>query len=81
MKTAMQELVSEMHEASKYGNNPHIITTINLIIDMAESKFQKEKQQIIDANLAGFDNASRVYPDAKKDAEKYYQSTFKQDQL
>lgn len=47
MKTAMQELLDELKDANSENN--FIKTTINLIIDMVESKLEKEKQQIIDA--------------------------------
>ena len=44
--TPMQELLNELKEASKVGENPFIKTTINLVIDMVEDKIQKEKKVI-----------------------------------
>lgn len=47
MKTTMHELIDELKEASTRGSNQFIQTTINLVVEMAESKIEKEKQQII----------------------------------
>jgi hypothetical protein len=48
-QTAMQYLIHELYEASRVSSNPVITTTINLIIDMAESKLEMEKEQIVNA--------------------------------
>lgn len=44
--TAMQELIKELEGVSKIGENPFIKTTVDLIIDMAEDKLQKEKDNL-----------------------------------
>jgi len=44
MKTVLQELLGELNEAK--SDNKVIQTTINLIIDMVESKLEEEKEQI-----------------------------------
>jgi len=42
--TPMMELIEELELASKNGSNPFILTTINLIIDIAKELLPKEKQ-------------------------------------
>jgi hypothetical protein len=49
MKTAMQELISELKSIESYDSIVHGI------IKRAESKLDKEKQQIIDACWYGHD--------------------------
>ena len=76
-KTAMQDLIDELKSASKVGENPFIHTTINIVIEMAESKLETEKQQIIEANRAGVD---MVIDDKKPfiTGNQYYTETFEQ---
>lgn len=70
-KSAIQELLDELKDANSENNL--IKTTINLIIDMVESKLEKEKQQIIDANNAGWRTHRRK---ENQSAEDYYNETF-----
>lgn len=72
-QTAMQELIQELKDISSVGSNPFITTTLNLIIDLAEEKLEKEKQQIIDANNAGWRTHRRK---ENQSAEDYYNETF-----
>lgn len=70
MKTAMHELLDELKDVNSENN--FIKTTINLIIDMVESKLETEKQQIIDAAKHGANFDKSPY----KNAEDYYNETF-----
>lgn len=71
----MQELLDELNDANS-GNN-FIQTTINLIIDMVESKLEKEKEQIIEAVQHGLWNNEVV--DMAYYSKIYYENTFKRD--
>ena len=71
----MQELLDELNDANS-GNN-FIQTTINLIIDMVESKLEKEKEQIIEAIKHGLGNNEVV--DMAYYSKIYYENTFKRD--
>lgn len=75
-KTAMQELIEELNTASKAGINDFITTTINLIIDMAENKLEKEKQQIQDAYYTGAFNFSEHSTKAIRWSKEYYKETY-----
>lgn len=70
-KTVMQELIYELSQVQSHSNK--ISATINLIIDMAEEKLPKEKQQIIDA----FTDANTIDQQGTIDAEQYYNLKFK----
>ena len=74
-KTAMQELLLELEEVSKIGENPFIKTTVNLIIDMAEEKLEKEKQQLIDAWNDGTWGGGQ-FTTTHDSAEEYYKENY-----
>jgi hypothetical protein len=75
--TAMQELLKELIEVSQIGENPFIKTTVNIIIDMAENKLEKEKEQL---KTSFSDGASwELYGSnitQEERAEKYYNEVF-----
>ena len=68
----MQELLNELQEVSKIGENPFIKTTVNLIIDMVEDKIKKEKQQIIEAASHGANFDKSPF----KNAQDYFNQTY-----
>jgi len=79
MKTAIQELIEEFRQCT--SENMFIQSTINLAIEMAESKLEKEKQQIIDAYKAaedktGFFEYEHRYGREYLTAEPYYNETY-----
>lgn len=75
--TAMQELLNELEEVSKIGENPFIKTTVNLIIDMVEDKINKEKEQIKTSFNDGADWELYGYNITQEErAEKYYNELF-----
>lgn len=47
MKTLLDELKEELEEALTYGSNPFIHTTIELVIDMVESKINLQKDYVL----------------------------------
>lgn len=59
-KTVLTELIEELKSGIIPGGNPFITTTINLIIDMAESKLPKERQDLIDAYVDGRDSSNPI---------------------
>ena len=69
MKTAIQELISELKSIESYD------PIVQGIIKRAESKLEKEKEQIIKAHIDGFDH---IVVDFKKQeyAEQYYNQTY-----
>ncbi len=69
MKTPIQELIEEFRQCT--SENMFIQSTINLAIEMAESKLEKEKQQISRAYFCGFDE------DLERSGEQYYNETYK----
>ena len=71
MKTAMQELITELKRVEDYPMMSFVIKTANDLLE-------KEKEQIIDANIAGMEFIA-VHPNHYKvDAEDYYNQTYKQ---
>jgi hypothetical protein len=70
-QTAMQELITELKRVEAYP-------MISFVIRIANDLLEKEKQQIIDAvNInIGYDNTLKLFP---KDAEQYYNETYKKD--
>ena len=70
MKTAMQELISELKRIEDYPMMPFVIR-------MATDLLEKEKEQIIKAHIDGFDH---IVVDFKKQeyAEQYYNQTYNQ---
>jgi hypothetical protein len=73
MKTAMQEHFEWLQENQLYFGIPIEA------IDNAEDLFQKEKEQIIEAHIDGFDH---IVVDFKKQeyAEQYYNQTYNQNE-
>jgi hypothetical protein len=69
MKTAMQELISELKRFESYD------PIIQGILKRAEYKLKKEKQQIIDAYYEGDKMEGRASLD---DAQQYYNETYNQ---
>lgn len=80
-QTALQTLIHELYESSKVSSNPFITTTINLIIDMAESKLEMEKEQIVEAsnseNYLTNDFINRAISNNVSLGEQYYNETYK----
>lgn len=68
-KTAIQELINELNEESQNWSNQYYWHCLMTIIEMAESKLEKEKQDLIDA----FDEASL---DGDKLGLMYFNQTF-----
>jgi len=66
MKTVLQELISELKSIESYDS------IVQGIIKRAESKLEKEKQQIIDAWIATDNKLQRLA------AEEYYNQTYNQ---
>jgi hypothetical protein len=74
MKTAIHQLIEELKQASEIGSNPFIITTINLVIDMAESKLKTEEQQIVNCVTYGQNNHTVSVLHDYETAYKFYRS-------
>jgi hypothetical protein len=78
MKTAMQELISELKRVEDYPMMPFVIR-------MATELIEKEKEQIIDAYMLGFNDSykyqiqksNKVTP---RNGEEYYNQTYNQKQ-
>jgi len=71
MKTAMQELISELKRVEDYPMMPFVIR-------MATDLLEKEKEQIIKARIDGDENYSLVGGKRYEYAEQYYNETFNQ---
>lgn len=70
MKTAMQELISELKRVEDYPMMPFVIR-------IATDLLEKEKEQIIDANRQGrCTDCPFIY--SNEDAEQYYNQTYNQ---
>jgi hypothetical protein len=81
MKTAMQELISDLDKIKKNLTNKTEIQTIQIIIDTTKNKYlEMEKEQIINAvewgNRKGYDEHTLtcIYDDDLK----YYKETYTQ---
>jgi hypothetical protein len=74
MKTAMQELHKHFIDA---WSSPGDCWNPGKVIDKIESMIEKEKEQIIQAHIDGFDH---IVVDFKKQeyAEQYYNQTYNQ---
>ena len=72
-QTALQELISEMEQLRNLKQLMPSITAIEQCIELALSKLEMEKKQIIEASEEGndWDNAIVI------DGEEYYNETFK----
>jgi hypothetical protein len=70
MKTAMQELISELKRVEDYPMMPFVIR-------MATDLLEKEKEQIIDANISGMEFIPVDPNKYQQDAEQYYNQTYK----
>lgn len=67
----MQELIEDIKTI--YGNNPSKRSlTINMVINSAKEKLEKEKQELMSAF-----NHGGVYNDSELTAEQYYNNKFK----
>jgi hypothetical protein len=69
MKTAMQELIDELKLIEAYPMSP-------LVLRMAEDLLVKEKEQIIEANIAGMEFIPVDPNKYQQDAEQYYNQTY-----
>jgi hypothetical protein len=72
MKTAMQEHFEWLQENQLYFGIPIEA------IDNAEDLLEKEKEQIIDANISGMEFIPVDPNKYQQDAEKYYNQTYNQ---
>jgi hypothetical protein len=72
MKTVLQELISELKSIESYD------PIVQGIIRRAESKLEKEKEQIIQARIDGDENYSLVGGKRYEYAEQYYNQTYNQ---
>lgn len=80
MKTAMQELIDELKAIStavSKENNLDMVAAFSYAIDLARLSIEKEKEQIINAHILGFDN---IVAEHKKEefANEYFDRTFNQ---
>jgi hypothetical protein len=73
MKTAMQELISELKRVEDYPMMPFVIR-------MATDLLEKEKEQIIKARIDGDENYSLVGGKRYEYAEQYYNQTYDQNE-
>jgi hypothetical protein len=73
MKTAMQELISELKRVEDYPMMPFVIR-------MATDLLEKEKEQIIQARIDGDENYSLVGGKRYEYAEQYYNQTYNQNE-
>ena len=71
MKTAMQELISELKRVEDYPMMPFVIR-------MATDLLEKEKEQIIQARIDGDENYSLIGGKRYEYAEQYYNETYNQ---
>ena len=67
MKTAMQHLIDELKSNLKLDISSQAKTVIDIIIERAEGKLIKERNQIEDAY-----NNAKTYPSSDCDGCKYY---------
>ena len=79
MKTAIQELIELLKELqldARNSNATEFEIGMTFAIGRAETKLQKEKEQLIKAHIDGFDH---IVVDFKKQeyAEQYYNQTYK----
>jgi hypothetical protein len=75
MKTAMQEHFEWLQENQLYFGIPIEA------IDNAEDLLEKEKEQIIDANISGMEFIPVDPNKYQQDAEKYYNQTYNQNKI
>jgi hypothetical protein len=73
MKTAMQELITELKRVEDYPMMPFVIR-------MATDLLEKEKEQIIKARIDGDENYSLVGGKRYEYAEQYYNQTYDQNE-
>jgi hypothetical protein len=81
MKTAMQLLFEEFESLSKSSRDAGDSQTAGLIDFLCERKavaLEKEKEQIIDANISGMEFIPVDPNKYQQDAEEYYNQTYKQ---
>jgi hypothetical protein len=69
MKTAMQELIDELKLIEAYPMSP-------LVLRMATDLLDKEKEQIMEANIAGMEFIPVDPNKYQQDAEQYYNQTY-----
>ena len=87
MKTAMEELIDELRKTRDDGEHEYR-TAYNLAIAIANEFLEKEKEQIMNANIEGTEHVYRertVFgldprPYTKKRAKEYYNQTYNQNQ-
>jgi len=80
MKTAIQELILTAKIMSKLSGDSGFVGRSMLAIIENENLLEKEKQQIIEAHFNGYENGNdyaRTGIGEFKDAEQYYNKTFK----
>ena len=71
MKTAMEHLIDELKSNLKLDISSQAKTVIEIIIERAEGKLIKERNQIEEAY-----NNAKVYPSTDCDGSKYYFMTY-----
>lgn len=74
MKTALQELMEEIEKMRDPKDQMETIP-VDCVLDLIESKLEKEKQQIIEAVTYG--NRMEFYDASETSAEQYYNENFK----
>jgi len=77
MKTAMQLLLKEVTEARDISVDVNFRSALDFVRDTIEWDYlEKEKEQIIDANIAGMEFIPVDPKRHQEDAEHYYNETF-----
>jgi len=77
MKTAMQELLGLVEQMFNNAKTIEIESSMNDVINIiTQEGLPKEKEQIIDANIAGMEFIPVDPNRYQEDAEEYYNETF-----
>jgi hypothetical protein len=80
MITAMQMMLNDLiskRETYENASMYHSVATLETSIELAEYLLEKEKEQIIEANIAGMEFIPVDPNKYQKDAEEYFNKTYK----
>ena len=77
MKTAMQELIEKL--SMKSGDSFYALAFYHDNDEIIKEALEKEKEQIIEANIAGMEFIPVDPNKYQQDAEQYYNQTYNQD--